>query len=126
MMGANPQHTTEPEAYDLPVRMLGTGAAAPTNEVGRGVAITRIALGQYRLTFQDPPGRYIGPKGYAFQGTVPANLKGCTITLGDFVAATSAAKASIDVFVWSSAFAARELAATERLHLPLQFAYGNS
>lgn len=60
MLDAYPMKTQSPEMVVTFVRLLGTGAADPTKERGVGVTATRVALGQYRLTFAENLGTFLG------------------------------------------------------------------
>lgn len=111
-----PQRSSEPETYSEIVTMLGTGASAPTKTYGKGLAITRSGVGVYVLTFTDPPGNLAGYS-TGFKATTMSALKGYTATLGDFDAAGKV----ISVSVWTSAFAAADLAAAQSLSLLLVF-----
>lgn len=113
--------SSEPETRYLEVRMEGAGAAAPTKKLGQGVTITRTGVGDYLLTLTEATakelGKYAGVTAPSLEGGTPANLKNVSVTLGAYNSATR----TMQVLVWSSAGAARELAATEFLAFTLKF-----
>jgi hypothetical protein len=114
---AFPDRASEAEVTTYLVRLLGTGAAAPTKEYGQNITVTRTGVGAYRLTFSDGPGVFLGYQ-YAFEAATPGNLKTCTL-----VATTwDATNKRLDVQLYDSAGAARELAVTtERINMTLNF-----
>lgn len=107
---------SEPEMRRVEVRLEGAGAAAPTKRNGQGITVTRNGVGDYTLTLAEHLGKHIGAAAVSLEGT-PANLKNCSVILGTYVPATR----TIQVTVWSSAGAARELAATEFVNATLRF-----
>ncbi len=110
--------TSEPGAYYLEVRLLGTGAAAPTKVLGKGITVARTGLGVYTLTLDALPGVYAGLN-WGFDGVTPLNLAGCTAVL---TTPTAGSKVwTITVYSGGTTPAVRELAATEHLNLQLQF-----
>jgi hypothetical protein len=111
---ANPDRVSESEVTTYLVRLLGTGAATPTKEFGQNITVSRLGVGNYRLTFTDSPGVWVN-YAWALEGTTPANLKGCTVVATTY----DATNKRLDVQLYDSAFAARELAATEKMHLTL-------
>ncbi len=104
------------------VRLLGTGAAAPTVEVGarEGITATRTAAGVIKLTFAESPVTFIGCA-YMFGAATPADVKGHTCTR-DTPATSAAGVVSMEFSIWDSTFAADDLQATEYLDLTLAFA----
>jgi hypothetical protein len=108
---------SEAEVVSYLVRLLGTGASAPTKEYGQNITVTRLGVGNYRLTFTDGPGTFLGFTP-GLEATTNANLKGCTV-----VATTwDSTNKRLDIQLYDSAFAARELANTgERINLTLNF-----
>lgn len=121
-MPGYPATNTIPQLKRNTIRILGTGAAAPTLVEGENVTVTRTGLGVYRFTFTVNPYQWLGPAGAAArQCTTVAALKGCTETWGAFVAATDSAGAYVEMSLWDSAFNIRELAALEWLTFDLLF-----
>lgn len=112
-----PTKSSEPQVGRFEVRMVGTGAAAPTKIVGESITITRAALGRYLLTFSEMPGAYRGFN-WGLDADTPANVAGHTV-----VADTPAAGASaIEISLYDETFALRDLAAAEYINLTLKYA----
>ncbi len=110
----------------LPVRILGTGAADPTKEVGPGVTITRVSQGKYRLTTSDYVGKLLGVLAQFGQAAPAAG--GTNIVSWDHDSYTASSKA-LDVFVEdpgteAAAPALADLATTDKLFLLLVFNQG--
>jgi hypothetical protein len=113
---AFPDRASEAEVTTYLVRLLGTGAAAPTKEMGQGITVTRLGVGNYRLTFADSPGTWVNMSP-GLEAATPLNMAGCSV-----VATTwDATNKRLDITLYSSTFAVRELAATEKIHLTLNF-----
>lgn len=100
--------------------ITGTGAAHPTKRYGDGIAVTRTAAGVFRFTFVSHPGYFRGFKP-GLGAATPSDVKGHTVTRGEFVAATATASAYIELSLWSSTFAADELNALEYLDVVFVF-----
>lgn len=102
------------------VGITGTGAADPTKRYGDGITVTRTAVGVFKFAFASHPGYF---KGFAcgLRATTPGDVKGHTVTGGDFTAATATASAFISLSLWSSTFAADELNALEFLDVQFMF-----
>lgn len=119
-MQFNPSRTSVADERKYQIRLLGTGAANPVTQIGRGVVVTRTAVGVFKVAFTEHPGTFINYK-WSFGATTPGDVKGQTCTRG--IPVTDAAgQVSISVSTWSSAFAADELLATEFLDLEFKFA----
>ena len=108
--------TTDPTLIVQPVRMVGTGASAPTRIYGKDLAITRTGVGVYVLTWREFTGAFVGVQ-FSLQATTTANVKNCHVTFG----AWNATARTLELSVWSSAGAARELAALEWINLQVLF-----
>lgn len=117
-----PSKSSHPNTRYHHVRLLGTGAADPTKEVGHGITATRTAEGVYKLTWADNPGVFLGIVGYIFGDTTPGDVKGHTLTRDTFSAFTSSSAAYVEVSVWDSTFAANDLGATEYVDITIAFA----
>lgn len=102
------------------IRILGTGAANPTVEVGQRVTVTRTGVGVWRVDWLDFPGTFVGSS-YMGGALVAADVKGQTLTRGVPVV-SAAGVLSIAFSWWSSAFAADELLANEYVDLSIVFA----
>jgi len=120
MLDLVPYRNTQPEAYTYQILLLGTGASAPTVSLGRGIVVTRNSEGNYRLTFDDPPGNFVGLQ-YGLQAETPADLKGHTVVGGTFTYPTATALGYIDVVLYDSDFSADDLEDTEYISLALKF-----
>jgi hypothetical protein len=96
----------------VPVPPSGTTA-------GRNITVSRLGVGNYRLTFGEWPGNWVGPEGYSFEGGTPLNLAGCTVVFST----PDPTNKRVDFTVYSGGTtpAVRELAATEKLHMNLRF-----
>lgn len=71
-LNAYPLKAAGPELVMYPIRLLGTGAADPTKQYGPGVSVTRLGLGNYRVTFKSNPGTYVNGWGSVQHTTVAA------------------------------------------------------
>lgn len=114
---------TTPERVSYDVRILGTGAADPTREIGRdaGVTITRNGgAGLLRFQFDHNPGQFIGAD-YGFIATTMSALLGYSLVFGDY----DATNLRIDATVANGSNAAADLAATQRLWVEFVFARTN-
>jgi hypothetical protein len=116
-MDMYPQRASEPESSEVLIAFTGAGAANPTKVFGKGLAITWVSTGLYRLTFTDPPGVLVCPGGPCWQATVPAGIKGYTAVFGAF---DSTGKI-IQVSVYNSAFALADLAAAQTASFAMVF-----
>lgn len=108
--------SSEPGTCETHLRLLGTGAAAPTKVFGNGVVVTRVAAGVYEVAWGENPGMYLGfvP---GFEATVAADLKGYSVVAGVFNTVTFKQRFS----VFDSTFAAADLAALQWLNLVVKF-----
>jgi hypothetical protein len=111
------QRASEPESVGIKVRMVGTGASAPTKVLGQGITITRGGVGNYTMTFSESPGAFETISGLALQASTPANMKQCSVVFGAY----SASARTLQLTLWDGAGAARELAASEWLQFTLNF-----
>ena len=120
---AYPTRDTEQDVRHHLVRMVGTGASAPTRIIGKGIAITRDDVGVYTLTWASNPGAWIGPPAPGLQATTSANVRGCSVTWGVFDTTTFA----VQFKVWdglaqaAGVWVARELDALEWLGFSIPF-----
>ncbi len=122
-LDANVPRISEREIVTTKVRMVGTGASAPTEVLGVNVAITYIGVGQYRLTFASNPGIWCGPKGKpAIDATTPGDVKNYDAIFGAFTAATATADAYVDLYLYTEGGVAHDLAALEWITADLDFA----
>jgi hypothetical protein len=107
---------SEPRAVCQFVRILGTGAADPTEEIGAGVTCTRVAEGKYRVTFSDNPGTFIGFS-YGLGAATPSDVKGHTVQRDTW----DSTNFRFDVWVHDAADTLDDLDATEYLDLQIWF-----
>lgn len=121
-MQFNRTQSSIPGESILRVRLLGTGAADPTVVIGQRVTVTLTATGVYKFTFAEGLGTFVGLAGApALSATTPGDVKGQTVTAGAYTAPTATALGFISLSVWSSAFAADNLQATENLDVGFIF-----
>jgi len=113
-----PGYSNTPELRDYHVRLLGTGASDPTKQYGPGVTVTRTAVGVFKFTFLSNPGIFV-KFDWALGDATPSNVKGCTVTRGSYT--TAAGVYSLSLSLWDSAFAAKELAATNEMDITISF-----
>jgi hypothetical protein len=113
-MHASEVRSSEARTYNQQVVLAGAGAAVPAKTFGNGVVVARLGVGVYRLTFGDALGPFLGIAGFMFGDAVaPENVKGYTLTRGAY----NAAGRYVDIYVWTSAFAAADLAPNQSLDL---------
>lgn len=109
---------SEPAVHEYLIRLLGTGASVPTEEVGSGVTISRTGAGVYKITWTDNPFTFVGVS-YCFGAATPSAVKGYTMTRDTFD--TTSNVFSLEVSVWDSTFTAADLAANQYLDLVVRF-----
>lgn len=117
MLDGFPARATQPEIVAHYVRLQGDGASVPVLEEGVGLTAARIGTGEYRLTFRDPPGRFMGAT-CGLGAATPAALAGHTVVRGEF----DAANRRLDLTVFNAADAAHDLATAEFLDVIVYFA----
>ncbi len=110
-----------PDERIVRVRLLGTGAADPTVQIGQRVAVTHTATGVYKFTFGVGLGTFVSMQCPMFGAATPGDVKGQTATRSVFTDPTATALGFLSVSVWSSTFAADDLQATETLDLAFIF-----
>lgn len=101
------------------VRLLGTGAANPTVEVGQGLTVAWVSTGLYRITWPEGPGVFVGfipGLGAATTG----DLKGYTVVRDTY----DTTNHQIDVAVYNASNNLADLAANQYLDLTIIFAEG--
>jgi hypothetical protein len=109
--------STEPEQDETVIGITGTGADDPTKRVGRGVTITWVSTGRYRITWASAPGIFEAVLGPVFGADTASDVKGYTLTRGAY----SSAARTLDLYVWDSTFTAADLAAAQYLDLTVRF-----
>lgn len=110
-----PLKVSEPEARDYSIRILGVDDANPTEQIGRGVVVTRTAEGVYRITWAEKPFTFVGIVGYCFGAATMSDVKGYTLTRDTPETTT------LDVSVWNSSFAAADLIANQYVDITVRF-----
>ncbi len=119
---AFPVRASDPGIYTTKVRLLGTGAADPTEVYGADVSAVRTAAGRYTLTWATNPGTFVGYS-WGVQSTTINATRGVTVTVGVF--STTAYTLEVDVWDFLAQAAgvtvARDLAALEWLNLSFDF-----
>jgi hypothetical protein len=122
MLNGFPTRCQVGETVLLPVRILGTGAATPTLEVGPGVTMSRTGVGVYRITTRDYVGKLLGVLTQCGQAA-PAAAGGLSV-VWDHDSYTATSKA-LDIYVQDSETgAAVDLTANDKLFLLLVFNQG--
>ncbi len=117
MYPQNPSKTNVLEERVYRTRIEGTGAAAPTKDLGNGVTVARQAEGVYRYSFTDDPGTLIG----FHPGLGGATAKGHTVTRSALTAPSGDTAAYVDVSVWDASAAADDLEDDEYLDATFVF-----
>lgn len=112
-----PKRSTEPDLKNVEVRLLGTGASAPTKERGQGITVARSGTGVYTLTFPESPGVWAGAT-HGHEATTASGLAGFTVVV------TPTSSTVITVSLFNGSNAAADLAAAQWLNLTLRFAAG--
>ncbi len=115
-----PQNSTKTNVLEERVyraRIEGTGASAPTKDLGNGVTVARQAEGVYRFSFTDNPGTLIG----FHHGLGGATTKGHTVTRSELTAPSGDTPAYVDLSVWDASAAADDLEADEFLDATFVF-----
>lgn len=106
--------SSENELVLVRVRILGTGASAPTKVLGKGITVSYVGVGQYRFTFAKNPYTFAGVTTPGRQATTPGDIKGVDLVFGAYVAPTASALGYIDLYMYDAG-AAHDLAALEWL-----------
>jgi hypothetical protein len=117
----NPSKSSVLEERVYRLRLLGTGAADPTVEVGVGMTVTQTGVGVIKVAFNEAPGHFVNFH-YGLGAATPSDVKGHTVTRDTYTAPTSSADGFIEFSVWNASEAADELQATEYLDLTIAFA----
>lgn len=109
-----PERTSQSELRNVEIRLLGTGAAAPTKEYGQGITVARTGVGIYTLTFTESQGQWAGYV-WGLEGTTAANVKNHDLIM------TLTSTTVLTLTFWNAAGTARDLAATEWINMTLKF-----
>lgn len=103
------------------LRLLGTGAANPTVEVGQRVTVAWVSTGLYRLTWGEGPGTFIGWH-YGLGAATTGDLKGYTAVRDTY----DTTNHQLDVAVYNSSFTLADLAANQYIDVAIVFAESSS
>lgn len=113
---------SEPQSRLVILRVQGNTTTVFTKVFGSGITLTRTGVGVHRLTFNSFNGKPIGVIGFNFEDATMSVPKGFTVTSQAWASATN----SIDISVWDSTFAAKDLAVTTFMNLLLLFKTTNA
>lgn len=100
--------TSEPDLREHIVKLLG-GVGAVTLVRGRAIKANYISTGVVDLVWSENPGYYIGPDGFCFHATTPAQVKGYTMVASAWNVATK----TLRINITSAADALVDLAALQ-------------
>lgn len=106
-----------PDIVEFHIRLLGTGAAAPTREepaASSGITVTRSGVGAYTLTWAENPGNFVNCS-YMIGAATPANVAGHTVIRDTF------ASLALPIVLYNASDAAHDLAASEYIDLTVRF-----
>jgi len=118
MASAHPAKANRPHVVDHIMRLQGGNGADLTIEEGSFIkSVARTGEGAYRITWQQDPGQFLGPKSATFSSATMADTKGHTVTFDTY----DATNLQLDFSVWDSAFAADDLLVNEYLTLTISF-----
>lgn len=113
-LDAHPVRGRKPEMVAHPVRMVGTGAAAPTKEIGDGITIARTSAGLYTLTWAEDPGTFVCAT-HSLRAATPLDMAGHTL-----IADTYSSKV-LPIQLHDSLFAVDDLEAVEYIDMVIWF-----
>lgn len=120
-MGLNPGKTSVHEERTYRLRLLGTGAADPTVEVGQGITADETATGVYLLTWKYAPGVFVGWH-YGFGAVTPADLKGYTAVRDTY----DTTNLQLEVRIYNASGTLADLAAAQYIDITVVFAESES
>lgn len=106
-----------PGMRQVHIRLLGTGAADPTKQVGQGVAVTRTGVGAHRIQLAENIGQFVGWS-WAFAADTPANVDGWTAVRTQY----DATNKRLDYVIYNDTPAPAELAAATYIDIIVYFA----
>lgn len=125
MSELNPVLSTEFYSYEIPIRLQGAGAAAPTIlKGGKGITITRTGAGAVTFTFAEDPGVYVGTDDGAYSAATVATAGSLALAEGVYTAATPSSQATLTLTFLAEAagtYAAADLATTTTAYLKMVF-----
>lgn len=119
-MGAEfESRSTIPNERIYRLRLLGTGGADPTVEIGNNVTVDEVSTGLYRLTWTVSPGRFV-TWSYAFGAATPGDLKGFTAVRDTY----DTTNHQLDISVYNASDALADLAANQYIDVAIVFSEG--
>ena len=101
------------------VRLVGAGAAVMTVAQGCGFTVTRVGAGDYKLTFGESPGNYIGVVGCQLQSATMTDLKNFSVIVKDF------ASSACEFTIFNASGTATDLSTAQSLNMMIAFKYTN-
>jgi hypothetical protein len=107
---------SQPGVREHVISLTGTGAADPTKNYGQGVAVTRTGAGAYLITWAENPGRFVGWT-FSMGATTPGDVAGHTAIRGAY----NSSAFTLAFVLYSSSFAAHDLAALEEFDIICRF-----
>ncbi len=113
-LDAFPLRGRQAEMVAHAVRMVGTGATAPTKEYGNGISIARTSEGLYTLTWAEDPGTYVMAT-HVLSAATPLNMAGHTLVLDTY------ASKVLPFQLHDSLFAVDDLEAVEYIDIMIWF-----
>jgi hypothetical protein len=117
-LNASISRSATPEAVTYDCRILGTGAADPTLQIGAdaGLVVTRTGAGVYRFQLDHNPGKFLSVDP-VLAATTPSALKQYAVVPGDY----DTTNFRIDLSVFNAAGTATDLAAAQFMQLVFRF-----
>ena len=116
MINSYPVKATTPEVWENVIRILGTGAADPTKEVGPGVTVTRTGTGAYLITWGEAPGTFVTAH-FQVGAATPGDVAGHTVIRDTYDASAK----TLPFILYNAADAAHDLAANEYIDIVVRF-----
>src|ERR1041385_2237104 len=110
-----------PETRFRMIRMTGVGAGAPTKNIGHGVTITRQGAGDYKLTFNEYTGSYVGAD-YSLESATMTDLKNFSVVFKNY----DTTNRVIEFTLFNASGTATDLQANQQIIIYAQFAMINS
>lgn len=107
------------------IKLNGNGTAAPTIVHGTGVTIARAGAGDYKITFDENPGIYIGPPMCGFEDATESGMAGFSIVWNTFVAYTSSVSAVAELILYNASQVATDLTTAMYLSIYMPFKVSN-
>lgn len=106
--------STSPDERMHSIRFVGGAAAVTKVASGFGMIVTYISTGVVDITWLENPGKFLGIRGYCFDGTTQSGLKGFTVVAGD---PPTAAPYTIRLNITNNSDTLTDLSASQRLSI---------